>query len=160
MEPTSEQELKQLLDEGRISEEEYCELLLAIRNANTPSDSSQTVPQEIDNSFPFRTIPWPIWVVVALLSLEGLSNLLSVLSEPRAIVWLASKVLFVTGLLRGWKWVFVLFQVIAGIHVLYFAMQGALTVSVINLIIMILVGTAYRYYFPEKEESDAVFTGV
>ncbi|MHC4881582.1 MAG: hypothetical protein ACYTEN_07010 [Planctomycetota bacterium] len=35
MEPTSEQELKQLLDEGRITEEEYKELLEAIRQKET-----------------------------------------------------------------------------------------------------------------------------
>jgi hypothetical protein len=35
MEPTSEQELKQLLDEGRITEEDYKELLEAIRQKET-----------------------------------------------------------------------------------------------------------------------------
>ena len=35
MEPTSEQELKQLLDEGRITEDEYKELLEAIRQKET-----------------------------------------------------------------------------------------------------------------------------
>ena len=35
MEPTSEQELKQLLDEGRITEEEYTELLEVIRQKET-----------------------------------------------------------------------------------------------------------------------------
>ena len=35
MEPTSEQELKQLLEEGRITEEEYRELLEAIRQKET-----------------------------------------------------------------------------------------------------------------------------
>ncbi len=35
MEPTSEQELKQLLDEGKITEEEYRELLEAIRQKET-----------------------------------------------------------------------------------------------------------------------------
>ena len=35
MEPTSEQELKQLLDEGRITEQEYQELLEAIRQKET-----------------------------------------------------------------------------------------------------------------------------
>ena len=35
MEPTSEQELKQLLEEGRITEEEHRELLEAIRQKET-----------------------------------------------------------------------------------------------------------------------------
>lgn len=44
MEPTSEQELKQLLEEGRITEEEYQELLEAIRKkeaAQKPIEASQ-----------------------------------------------------------------------------------------------------------------------
>ena len=35
MEPTSEQELKQLLEEGKITEQEYQELLKALRQKET-----------------------------------------------------------------------------------------------------------------------------
>jgi len=45
MEPTSEQELKQLLDEGRITEEEYRELLEALRQKETVQKPAE-VPQQ------------------------------------------------------------------------------------------------------------------
>ena len=54
------------------------------------------------------SVPWQIWVVVALLSLEGIGNLLAIPSMPIAAVWLFLKCLFVAGLVNRWKWVFAL----------------------------------------------------
>ena len=68
MEPTSEQELKQLLDEGEITEEEYQELLEAIHKRPQP----KFIRHSIEGEFPFKTIPWQIWVIVVILSLEGI----------------------------------------------------------------------------------------
>jgi len=51
MEPTSEQELKQLLEEGRITEEEYRELLEAIRQKETVQKPVE-VPQNPADPIP------------------------------------------------------------------------------------------------------------
>ena len=50
MEPTSEQELKQLLDEGRITEEEHKELLEAIRQKETVQEPIEKPGKSIHNS--------------------------------------------------------------------------------------------------------------
>ena len=70
MEPTSEQELKQLLEEGKITEEEYQELLEAIHKQPQP----EFIRHSTEGEFPFKTIPWQIWVIVVILSLEGIQN--------------------------------------------------------------------------------------
>lgn len=147
MEPTSEQELKQLLDEGKITEQEYQELLEAIHKRS----QSELHQQFSGAEFPFKAIPWQIWVIVILLGLEGISNFFMIFSQPAALIWLLSKALFIVGFIRGWKWVFVLFQIVAGIHVLYFGIAGILVTSFLNLILMVLLGTAWRYFFPQKQ---------
>ena len=147
---SSEQELKEMLEEGKITEEEYQQLLEAIRKQPKPDFNQETAAIDSTDLFPFPTIPWQIYVIIAILALEGISNLLMIFGNPSAIVWLALKVVFIIGLLRGSKWVFVLFQIIAGLHVLYFAAAGAWIVSLINFVLMILAFTAIRYYFPAQ----------
>jgi hypothetical protein len=153
---SSEQELKDLLEEGKISEEEYEELLGALNqqeqrlHQDAEGAKGDTAQMQSKGSFSFENVPWQIWGITALLVLEGIGNLFMIPKYPVAIIWLLAKVVFVIGLLRGWKWVFVLFQVIAGIHVLYFGMAGGFLASVLNLILMILAFTTLRYFFPIK----------
>ena len=99
-------------------------------------------------SWSWRAVPWQIWVVGAYLVFEGISNLYAIPKNPQAIIWLLAKCLFVLGLFRGWKWVFVLFQLIACIHVAYFLVPNPAG-AVMNLILMGLSGSAYRFYFPK-----------
>ena len=82
-----------------------------------------------------------------LLGLEGVGNLLSIPQEPSAAIWLAAKCLFIVGLIRGWRWVFVLFLVVAGLHVLGFSIQAPF-VAFLNLGLVLLVGSTLRYFFP------------
>ncbi len=96
-----------------------------------------------------RSVPWQIWVVVGLLGLEGLGNLFDIPRQPQAAIWLLAKVLFITGLLRRWRPVFVLNLVVAGIHVIYFAFHGPIA-ALLNLVLLVLVGSAYRFYFDES----------
>jgi hypothetical protein len=90
--------------------------------------------------------PWPIWVVVAMLVLEGLGNLLAIPRQPQALVWLFAKVLFVTGLLMRWRAIFVLVLVVTGGHFIYFA-PNAPVVAALNFVLLILVASAHRHYF-------------
>ena len=102
-----------------------------------------------------RNVPWQIWVVVALLSLEGIGDLIAVYEYPYAITWIAAKCLFVVGLIKGWKWVFGLFLVIAAVHVLYFLFLSPIA-SFLNLVLIILVCSSYRYFFPAPIRSDVI----
>ena len=101
-----------------------------------------------------RNVPWQIWVVVAFLAIEGiLGNLPLIPQVPKAAMWFAAKCLFIVGLIRGWRWVFVLFLVVGAIHVLGFSGQAPF-VAFLNLVLMLLTASALRFYFPKASTTD------
>lgn len=98
-------------------------------------------------------VPWQIWVVVTVLSAEGLlSNLPAISSNPAAATWFAAKCLFVVGLLKGWRPVFCLNIFIGTLHVLAFS-TAAPIIAFLNLVLVLLVASSYRFYFPKQEQS-------
>jgi hypothetical protein len=100
----------------------------------------------------WKTVPWQIWVVVVLLVIEGVNNLYILPTQPQAIRWILAKCLFIVGLLRGWKWVFVVFQIMAAIHVIGFLSPEPL-VAMANLFLIVLTCSAYRFYFSRSVTS-------
>ncbi len=147
---SSEEELWKLCEEGKISEVEYQDLLAAIRKSPVEGTNS-AVKARIPATL--QEVPWQIWVVVALLGLEGVGNLLIIPQQPLALIWLGAKCIFILGLLKGWKWVFCLFVVICGIHVLYFMLQAPL-VALINLVMVVFTLCSFRFYFPIQTENN------
>lgn len=100
----------------------------------------------------WRDAPWQIWVVVTVLGLEGLlGNLPAIAHNLVALWWLAAKVLFITGLLNRWRWVFVLNIVVGILHVLAFS-TSAPFIAFINLVLVLLVASSMRFYFPKASD--------
>ena len=98
-----------------------------------------------------RDVPWQIWVVVVILAAEGLlSNLPAILKTPIAAFWLLAKCVLILGLLKRWRWVFILCLVLGAIHTLYFSIPAPV-VALINLVLVLLVASSLRFYFPKKE---------
>lgn len=148
MELNSEQELKKLLEEGRITDAEYKQLLEAVRkNQPAPSKEQSQGGRKGPRAFSFADVPWQIWIVAVMLTLEGIGDLFTIPSYPPAAIWVLAKIVFIVGLMRRWRVVFILFQIIAGIHVLYFAAAGGWIASILNVLMMVLVFTAKDYYF-------------
>jgi hypothetical protein len=98
-----------------------------------------------------QNVPWQIWVVVAILALEGIGNLLYIPQQPMALYWLGAKCLFIFGLLKRWRWVFCLSVIVGVIHVLFFLLQAPIVAS-INLALVVLVLSTFRFYFPSQAE--------
>jgi hypothetical protein len=146
---SSQEELLQLRNDGKISEAEYQDLLAAISKSPVDGGGDAVNGRE---SATLREVPWQIWVVVALLVVEGLGNLLIMPQQPIALIWLGAKCLFILGLLKRWRWVFCLFVVIGGIHVLFFLLQAPL-VALINLAMVVLALWSFRFYFPSLGEN-------
>ena len=94
-------------------------------------------------------IPWQIWVVVGMLTLEGIGNLFAIAAMPIAAYWLLIKALFVVGLIRRWRWVFVLFLIVAAMHVLAIEMLGV-AAALLNIVLMALVGSTWRWFFSRE----------
>jgi hypothetical protein len=145
---SSEEELLKLREEGKISEDEYRDLLAAIRKSPVDSTSSAV---NAGRAAGLQDIPWQIWIVVAVLAFEGVGNLLTIPEQPMALIWLAAKCIFILGLLKRWRWVFCLFVVIGIVHVLFF-MLAAPVVALLNLAIVALALTSFRFYFPRQAE--------
>jgi hypothetical protein len=88
-----------------------------------------------------------------VLSAEGLlGNLPAIPSNPVAATWFAAKCLFVAGLLNGWRWVFCLNIFIGVLHVLAFS-TAAPFIAFLNLVLVLLVASSHRFYFPKPETS-------
>ncbi len=102
-----------------------------------------------------NSVPIAIWLVVCLLAIEGVGNLLSIPRNPYAAWWLAAKVLFITGLLRRWRWVFVLFLFVATNHVVGF-FQVMPIIALMNLALVVAAASAWRYYFPSQQARDLI----
>jgi hypothetical protein len=90
-------------------------------------------------------VPPPIWIVVALLALEGIGNLFSIPDNLAAAYWLAAKCLFIVGLIRGWLVVYVLFLAVAILHVAYFLPLNFVA-SLLNLVMLCLAASARKFY--------------
>jgi tRNA A-37 threonylcarbamoyl transferase component Bud32 len=99
--------------------------------------------------FSAREVPWQIWVVIAMLMVEGAGDLAGIPNQSEELSWLGAKWLCGVGLMLGWRPVFVFFMFTAGVHVVYFASSFPRT-AMMNLAMMVLAGSAYRYYFDGK----------
>ncbi len=117
----------------------------------SPPTASRSGSGNERTTFLLWGIPWQIWAAIALLGLEGIGNLLAIPAQPEALLWLAAKALFITGLLMCWRPVFVLVLAIAGWHVVYFA-ASAPVVAVMNLALCALIGSAFRFYFESPSD--------
>jgi hypothetical protein len=93
-----------------------------------------------------RAVPWQMWVVVGMLALEGIGNLFAIAVMPIAAFWLLMKCLFIVGLIRRWRWVFVLFLIVTALHVLAIEMLGPVT-ALLNVVLITLVGSTWRWFF-------------
>jgi len=109
-------------------------------------------------TFDPRKLPWQVWVVIAMLALEGLGNLIAIPKQPQALFWLAAKVLFIAGLLRRWRTVYILTMVFAGAHVVHFASPSPVA-ALLNLILIVLLAYVYRFYFPRVETASPLGRG-
>jgi hypothetical protein len=151
---SSEEELMQLRNDGKVSEAEYQDLLAAIRKS--PAKDTK----EVMNAVPFislKDIPWQIWVVIALLALEGVGNFLYIPQQPLALYWLGVKCLLIFGLLKRWRWVFCLFVIIGIMHFLSFILHAPLA-AMINLAMVVLALSTYRFYFRSQAEYDKLYS--
>lgn len=117
-----------------------------------PPESRRTkdaTPAVTESSCPSPDVPWQIWIAVIFLGLEGIGNLLSIPAQPAAATWLAAKILFITGLILGWRLVFIWFLAEGSLHVLAFSMQAPF-IAFLNLVLVLLVVSARRHFFPGR----------
>jgi hypothetical protein len=145
---TSEEKLDQLFRDGKINRQEYDRLRNSLAR-------EREKPENQPAKRHFARLPWQIWTVAALLGIEGLGNLAAIPYMPIAAFWLAAKCILIYGLLKGWKWVFVMSLLLTALHALYFAVPAPI-VAALNLALFVLLLSAWRFYFPRKCETESV----
>ncbi|QDT68274.1 hypothetical protein MalM25_11950 [Planctomycetes bacterium MalM25] len=74
------------------------------------------------------------------------------LSQPIALWWLIAKVLFISGLLRGWRWVFYLFLIVAGHHAVLFWGKNT-AAAALNLVLILATLASWRHFYRKPEDS-------
>jgi len=104
--------------------------------------------------FPMN-IPWQIWIVVFLLGLEAIGNVLMIPAYPQAIIWLAAKIVIITGLLCRWKAVFILSLFLSLHHAIFFAVHQQLGVAFTNFLLFVLTVTTWNWFF-KKDVNESV----
>jgi len=157
---SSEQDLRRLREEGRITEAEYEELLAALQKAPTHAEGGPKGPGS-------GTPPWPVMpgrrnmpsvMGVALLSL-GLMVLGKVLvayrAGPMLLIDAALSATLLVGLYLGHKWAYVLtivFTAIGTIAALAKGIDNGLVVLVGDCLVLVPVILSTDYFFAKPEE--------
>lgn len=95
------------------------------------------------------TVPWQLWVVIALLGVEGIGNALHMFANPVAATWPAAKILSAIGFIRRWRPVYVYFLIVSAIHVIGFVPRAPV-IALINLVLLLLVASQYYWFFPKR----------
>lgn len=96
----------------------------------------------------WSTVPWQIWVVILLLAIEGIGDLMLALNGTLAAgFWLAAKFFFVLGLVYRSKLVFVIFLIVAALHIFAFSLQSPF-IAFLNLVLVLLVASTLGQFFP------------
>jgi hypothetical protein len=134
----------------------HLEVLLAGEEETMDLASDQYDPSigEYGSDRSPRNTPWQIWLVVVFLVVEGvLGNLPLISHYPVAAIWFAAKCLFIVGLLKGWRWVFVLFLLSGVIHVLAFSVQAPF-IAFLNLVLVLLTASTFSFYFPKLRSAN------
>jgi hypothetical protein len=153
----SSEELLQLRNEGKVSEAEYQDLLVAIRKSR-PSEAE--VPEQ-PNSCTFglkaprteKEIPGPLWIALISLSAMVVLKVLYVFKfGPLVLMDAALSVALLVGLYLGHKWAYVLTIVfVAAGTVSGFSKDVAngLAILVLDCLVLIPVLICTEYYFPK-----------
>jgi hypothetical protein len=154
---SSEEELLQLRNEGKISEAEYQDLLTAIRK----SRPSETQVPDNSNFFSFwsktrlteKKIPGPLWIALISGSVMVVLKVLFVFKVGPAILIDAGLTgALLVGLYLGHKWAYVLtivFVAIGTVSGLSKGIGSGLTILVLDCLVLVPVVMCTEYFFPK-----------
>lgn len=94
-------------------------------------------------------VPWQLWVVIAVLVMNGIGNAMQISARPIAAAWLAANALFVFGLIRRWRLIYVLFVLVSASFMIWIAPSDPFS-GLMALVLLLLVASQYRWFFPTR----------
>jgi len=157
---SSEEELLKLRQEGKISEEQYKDLLAAIRK---PRPSETETPEQsnfytLDSNAQRteRQIPGPLWIALISLSIMVVLKVLFVFKVgPVILIDAALSGALLVGLYLGHKWayvltiVFVAFGTVSGLSK---SSTHGLTILALDCLVLVPVLMCTGFFFPMMKE--------
>jgi hypothetical protein len=149
---TSEQELQQLLDEGKISEDEYKQLHSAMNKPNT-EEAFVNWKEAIRH----RKVPGVLWIALISLALMVLMKLAYISKTgPVVLVDAALSAALLVGLYLGHKWAYILtiiFVLLGTISALTKGFGQGIVVLLIDCLVLVPVLLCTNYFFPKTDEN-------
>ena len=157
---SSEEELLKLREEGKISEQEYKDLLAAIRKSRPsetemPEQSSfcplDSIAQRME-----RQIPGPLWIALISLFVMVVLKVLFVFKVgPVILIDAALSGALLVGLYLGHKWAYVLtivFVALGTVFGLSKSVAQGLTILALDCLVLVPVLMCTEYFFPKMKE--------
>ena len=155
---TSEQELKQLLEEGKISEEEYQQLLSAMSNKSNQEKEQQVSRETEFSAFTNRKIPNLLWIaLVSLAFMVFIKIAYASKTGPLILIDAVISAILLVGIYLGHKWayiatiIFVLLGTLSG-----FAKNPMYSLQIFCIDSLVLVPVLFctNYFFPKSRQDD------
>ncbi|MBN2128718.1 MAG: hypothetical protein JW741_04450 [Sedimentisphaerales bacterium] len=156
---SSEQELLQLRNEGKITETEYHELLAAMRRPPAPdealSDASKSCSAPQIEMLGRRGIPPVLWIALVSLALMVLGKVLFAFKlGPGILIGAGLSAALLVGLYLGHKWAYVLtivFTALGTITALTKGVGNGLAVLLGDCLVLVPVLLSRDYFFPKPD---------
>ncbi len=161
---SSEQELLQLRNEGKITEVEYQEVLAVMKKSPTPakglppdaSDSCSTSQPKMPDR---ENIPPVLWIGLVSLTLMVVGKVLFAFSlGPGLLLDAVLSAALLVGLYLGHKWAYVLTIVLAALGTIVTLTKGVehgLAVLLGDCLVLVPVILSVDYFFPKRARSGA-----
>ena len=152
---SSEEKLKKLLDEGKITFEQYIEMRKDIQDSPHSYIKSENIHLNQEKSSRFSGLPWQIWVCSIFLFIVATIHILMGF-HPELMLLGAFEIALGIGLLYKNKWAYILLVILfvtGTVALLIKADVAKLFKSlIINLPFIIILISAYESFFPGLSE--------
>jgi hypothetical protein len=149
-----EEKLRKLLEEGKITPEQYEELRthLPMEEHVARGEGKLSEQRKASEFKSVRRTPWNVWCAAGLYFLAALNNLVGFATghAPWAALYVPIQIALGVGLVYANRWAFGLGLLFAVLHVGYTAMYlPKLAVAfIVNAALTVFLLSAYRYFYP------------
>ena len=157
-EVSSEEELLELRNQGKISEAEYGELLAAMRKPTPdkrPISDRTGIAVYLERQSRRKQIPGVLWIGLVSLGIMVLLKLVAVVSVgPRILIDAGLSAALLVGLCLGHKWAYILTIVLVVLGTVFALSKGAaygLLVLILDCLVLVPVVLSTDYFFFKKD---------
>ena len=155
---SSQEQLAQLRQEGKITEAEYHDLLTAMQASPTSQPQANPPVESADHNPASRpSIPHVLWVGLACLAFMIVSKIITAFTAgPAVLVDAATSAALLWGLYSGQKWAYILTYVFVALGIVVAGQQGieaAFMILLFDSLVLVPVILSHNYFFPKTAQT-------